>query len=582
MINISLINGGYTNIIVSDNGCGIPRENFSKLCHFNATSKYNEESPDKYDTFGFHGASLASITCSCPTLITSRTRAEKIGTKGQFNYSTLVGDLQNAQCQYGTTIELNNLSDSVDQAVTKNIQNSQSNLTIKKLVQSYSALYYNISFKLLTTLPYESMTKKNLIQSLRAIYNIQNTPMHPISRTFECNNVKAALFVTLPEATSIYPQFVFFLNGQRIKNKALKKSVKSVYQRSGNIHTPVVFILFSEETPQFKFIPTNYPFPNQIRMSGELETMVEEAISIIRKDGDGEIDFDINEYRKGNKIPRYPIEIQPEMQNPYLVQQQTQQPQQQMRYDHYQQQAQQQQQQMNSYVAQQMTQMSAYQQPTSQMAQMTMQQQQQQQQQMQQMQQQQMQMQMQQQQQIQLQQQQQIQIQQQPQPQPQQQPVQQPQPQQISQPKKVIVAQPNKPMVKHIAAPKKTITTVVPPPPQQSQPMYSQIQQQPRNQIQQPQQQQPQMQYQTQYQPQYQQQYQQQQYQQQQYQQQLYQQIYQQPPPPPPRPATPQTIQQPAQTMPSPMQPVSTPQVISQPRVNKRFPIKKIVISGTK
>lgn len=103
-ITVEIKNGGIEYIRVSDNGCGIAREDIQKAFLRHATSKVKAENDlESIATLGFRGEALASICAVSHVEILTCSEGEEIGTK----YSISGGeeeDLTDAGCPKGTTM----------------------------------------------------------------------------------------------------------------------------------------------------------------------------------------------------------------------------------------------------------------------------------------------------------------------------------------------------------------------------------------------------------------------------------------------------------------------------------------------
>ena len=81
-ITVEIGHGGVRLIRVTDNGCGIEREDVPKAFLRHATSKVlRPEDLDRIGTLGFRGEALASICAVSETEILTRAATEEIGTR---------------------------------------------------------------------------------------------------------------------------------------------------------------------------------------------------------------------------------------------------------------------------------------------------------------------------------------------------------------------------------------------------------------------------------------------------------------------------------------------------------------------
>ncbi len=108
-VTVEIKNGGVTYIRVTDNGCGIAREEVPLAFLRHATSKISvQEDLDAIGTLGFRGEALASICAMARVEVLTRTAEELAGTR----YCIEGGDeqsIEDAGCPRGTTIIVRDL-----------------------------------------------------------------------------------------------------------------------------------------------------------------------------------------------------------------------------------------------------------------------------------------------------------------------------------------------------------------------------------------------------------------------------------------------------------------------------------------
>ena len=103
-ITLEIQRGGITYIRITDNGCGIDRENVRKAFISHATSKIaNENDLNSILTLGFRGEALASIAAVSRVEMMTRAKGDEMGTR----YCIEGGEeilLDDAGCPEGTTL----------------------------------------------------------------------------------------------------------------------------------------------------------------------------------------------------------------------------------------------------------------------------------------------------------------------------------------------------------------------------------------------------------------------------------------------------------------------------------------------
>ena len=108
-VEVRIEGGGIKRIVVSDNGCGIPKDQLALAVKRHATSKVREKDDlDAILTLGFRGEALASISAVSRVDLITRTADSSIGT----HYSSEGGsdvEIEDAGCPLGTTITARDL-----------------------------------------------------------------------------------------------------------------------------------------------------------------------------------------------------------------------------------------------------------------------------------------------------------------------------------------------------------------------------------------------------------------------------------------------------------------------------------------
>lgn len=108
-VNVEIKNGGISYIRITDNGCGIDREDIRNAFRSHSTSKIaTAQDLDSILTLGFRGEALASIAAVAKVEILTRTPGSETGTR----YVIEAGEeilLDDAGCPAGTTIIVRNL-----------------------------------------------------------------------------------------------------------------------------------------------------------------------------------------------------------------------------------------------------------------------------------------------------------------------------------------------------------------------------------------------------------------------------------------------------------------------------------------
>lgn len=229
-IDVTIEDGGKRLMRVSDNGCGISREDLPKAFLPHATSKISAvEDLDKILTLGFRGEALASIGSVSKATILSKTKDDEMGNIIVCE-GGVIGDADVYPSDTGTTVSVENLFFNTP-ARAKFLKASKSEETdITNIITRLILSHPDIAFK------YTS-DEKVMLQSFgggldEAIIEIYgyNTITDCIPIETEKNGIKISGFIgksyfTKPNRT--YQTVI--LNGRYVVNNTIQSSMHNAY-----------------------------------------------------------------------------------------------------------------------------------------------------------------------------------------------------------------------------------------------------------------------------------------------------------------------------------------------------------------
>ena len=229
-IDVTIEDGGKRLMRVSDNGCGISREDLPKAFLPHATSKISAvEDLDKILTLGFRGEALASIGSVSKATILSKTKDDEMGNIIVCE-GGVIGDADVYPSDTGTTVSVENLFFNTT-ARAKFLKASKSEETdITNIITRLILSHPDIAFK------YTS-DGKVMLQSFgggldEAIIEIYgyNTITDCIPIETEKNGIKISGFIgknyfTKPNRT--YQTVI--LNGRYVVNNTIQSSMHNAY-----------------------------------------------------------------------------------------------------------------------------------------------------------------------------------------------------------------------------------------------------------------------------------------------------------------------------------------------------------------
>ncbi len=108
-VTVEIREGGISYIRVTDNGCGIPKEQVKAAFLRHATSKMSQiEDLEHIFTLGFRGEALASIAAVAQVEMVTKTRDEETGTRICISGGEMES-IEDTACREGTSITVKNL-----------------------------------------------------------------------------------------------------------------------------------------------------------------------------------------------------------------------------------------------------------------------------------------------------------------------------------------------------------------------------------------------------------------------------------------------------------------------------------------
>lgn len=284
-ITLEIRNGGVTYIRITDNGCGIEREDVPKAFISHATSKItNEDDLNSILTLGFRGEALASIAAVSRTEILTRSENEPIGT----SYAVEGGvqtRFEQAGCPLGTTVIVRDLffntparmkflkrdvseANAVAEVVDR-IALSNPHISIRFIREGKQALITPGDGKLISTV--YSVFGRAFADSL-------------VKVDYDLDGVKVNGYVCKPAFSrpSRSMQY-FFLNGRYIKSRSCMASMENAYKNSimvGKFPSCVLNVIIPPNLVDVNVHPakTEVRFSDERRVSSAVYYAVKSAI----------------------------------------------------------------------------------------------------------------------------------------------------------------------------------------------------------------------------------------------------------------------------------------------------------------
>lgn len=231
-ITVEIQHGGVRLIRVTDNGCGIEREDVPKAFLRHATSKVlRPEDLDCIGTLGFRGEALASICAVSECEILTRAAAEEIGTRYTLA-GECAGELAEAGCPVGTTVTVKNLFYNVPARMKFLKKDSTEGTAVATLIDRLALSHPEIAFKFIRDRETKLATpgSGDLLATVFAVYgNEFGRGLIPV----ECESgpIRVSGYLARPECCRPSRSMEhFFINKRYVKSVTMMAAVEESYR----------------------------------------------------------------------------------------------------------------------------------------------------------------------------------------------------------------------------------------------------------------------------------------------------------------------------------------------------------------
>lgn len=263
-INIELKDSGISQIIVSDNGNGVNKEDIPLMCKRHATSKIsNNIDLVNITTLGFRGEALASISAVSKVKITS-----SVDGLNTYQYSNLDDSIIKVAGNQGTSVEVNNLFYNTPVRF-KHLSHPNYELSlITNLVKQISLIYPNISFSIINNDKpvYSTVGNNNPLDVLTSMYG-SNVSKEFSHITTNSGDFTIDAYIAHPIITRASKKdIIISVNHRLIKNIKLEQAIIDGYK--GYLHTNQYPIIYLNIDLDPSLVDVNiHPTKQQIKIS---------------------------------------------------------------------------------------------------------------------------------------------------------------------------------------------------------------------------------------------------------------------------------------------------------------------------
>ena len=233
-IKIEFAGGGISLIRVTDNGCGMDREDAQKAFLIHATSKL-KTIEDLYDlsTMGFRGEALASIASCADVVLTTSQSDDETGTRVAYEDGNLK-DVSDASAPQGTCVEVRNLFKNIPARYKFLKKDSTEGMYITGLVEKLCIINPQISVKLVKdgAVQFTTPGTGDIKDAVYAVYG-KETANNLVPVKYEMDGMRIEGFTGLP-------RFVrgnrglqcVYVNDRIIHSKTVSAAIDEAYKNA--------------------------------------------------------------------------------------------------------------------------------------------------------------------------------------------------------------------------------------------------------------------------------------------------------------------------------------------------------------
>jgi len=233
-ITIEIQNGGARMLRLTDDGCGIAREDVQNAFLSHATSKvFSAEDLNEIRSLGFRGEALPSVAAVSRVEILTRSREEEVGTRFEIAGGE-ASETDDAGCPVGTTIVVRDLFFNTPARMKFLKKDVSEANAVAAVVDRLALSNPHISFRLIREGKQTLFTPGfgDLLETARAVFGKEFAQgLMPVS--YEMDGVKVEGFTSRPAAArpNRNMQF-FFVNGRLIKTATGSAALSEGYKNA--------------------------------------------------------------------------------------------------------------------------------------------------------------------------------------------------------------------------------------------------------------------------------------------------------------------------------------------------------------
>ena len=230
-ITVEMIKGGKEYIRVTDNGCGIPKEELELAFTRYATSKLRtEEDLSDIETLGFRGEALASIAAVSKTELISKTAGARSGARICVSGSQIML-IEDAACEEGTTIIVKDLFYNVPARLKFLKPDNTESALVTDYVSKMALAYPGVRIRLISngSILFSTPGRNSLRTAVLTVYS-PKTAQAMVQVAAQEGDMLIKGYVSSPTVSEKNRRKqVFFVNGRLITSRVLENALAQAY-----------------------------------------------------------------------------------------------------------------------------------------------------------------------------------------------------------------------------------------------------------------------------------------------------------------------------------------------------------------
>ena len=269
-VTVEIQSGGIRYIRITDNGCGIAREDVPIAFISHATSKIEKATDlDAIGTLGFRGEALSSVAAVSQVEMLTKTTDEAVGTRIVIRGGETVS-IDDAGCPDGTTVIIRDLFYNTPARMKFLKSDKSEGMAVAGVVDKLALSHPEVGIRFIKDGKQIMLTSGN--GSLKdAIYSVYGREFADslLECEYELGGMRAKGFISMPhESRGSGSMQVFFVNNRFIKSKTACAALNEAYKNSIMVGRFPACVLFIDVAPELVDVNV-HPAKTEVRFSNE-------------------------------------------------------------------------------------------------------------------------------------------------------------------------------------------------------------------------------------------------------------------------------------------------------------------------